>query len=1411
MAVLWSWTGAPTESSVRIKAGVTSSTARIALSTTDDFTTPTYYGPYTASNGIVDATISGLPAGQQYYYAVESAGDRGYLSLNGTDAYAWTPTTAGMAVTDLDLRAEVQLDAWPPSGEYRVMAKFATALSNGCTFQFTIRSTKDMRLIWSPTGSSTSAPGIASTALIPDYYLGRRFGVRVTMDVNNGAGGYTAKFWTSDNFVDWTQLGADIVGAATTSFFNSPTNLCVGARDNPFGNPFKGRVYRAQMRNGIDGTIVANPDFRVEGTDGWATGNTSATSARNDSVASPWKIAGGGVIAASQTGGLDTGWLGKFRTLAGAAGTPVSHKVASWACAGSLPRFRGALGYTSNHPVLDTITSMHDPDMLVQLGDLNYSKIQTADTAAFRRAYDGTLSRNVSTRMSRHLAQTPGVYMWDNCDFGGAIDPISGLYTSNSTFVGKDNAAAAYREYVPYSTDVAASGAIYHSKRVGRVLHVFTDGRYFRSPDSQIDNDSKTLLGATQLAWLETLLSTTTAEFLVFYTSSQWLGTSEDSWGNFATERDKVVRIFQTPGGDARKNWTGRMVAVMGDLHALAMDDGSGNPYGGFPCYVMASVDSTPSPMQIQTYKMNGEFVPSSPGRARYGVLDITDDGSSINIDAACYVGRWRKFHHNWTLDLDGVDDTSAVFRASDVEAYAEIDWSAGTYFGDIDPVPAGFQAQPITDWKITRELATDVPDEVRLTTGLSAAEATTNVAAPSGVSLGHWSPWRTTLPYLKAPVKLSVLADGTRYQQFVGSTDTSGSDPRGVSLAVSALDDMVDLAVPANLPSFAGEMAGDSNPGITTEWVVEHALQQAGSGVLWDPGPNCLYYQSLAGSTMTSVGGWRSSTSPQAVEFGPDVAYASDLPYKPCTYHGTRFQFDSTIESDNGFTFGGISGTSPGPIRSDDTTNLTGGSVYVFDLYLDGPSPFSDCFLSVQHWMDADSAHIDVQWQPVTAGTTYSLSFADVELGPWWLTCLPTATGWKMTLFQPGTEPRILNMVASSPFGLSVGLAAPDNGGLNSAMLGAQVLLGGDYTEAELPVYDPDSRAKISPPTMTLTGVPPLDNPTALDVMKDLASAEQGAFWVDEDGAFVFQNRDELRGKGKTPIPVLSEVSLIDAGSWTTTSDQLRSRVEVPVAQPSCTVFVPWTDVWTAGSVIEVLAHQTLDLIIDLDKPVGGITPWLGSNRLSGSRFVGSRSPTGSGTPLANISKNMGRVQMITATRVRVIWKNPYGYPVFFAKSDGSPSLVIAAGWIMDSGVDVIAARDTGSPGTVLTLPSNPWRQTVQDGTELAQWTADEVSSPRPYLTDVQVAFDPRIRLGSIIDLQDPDRYGVSLKCLVRSVDMEGSAGSLSMKLGLQPLRLTADKVDDRWHGMTLADLDAFWYGRTLADFDANPMEELT
>lgn len=203
--------------------------------------------------------------------------ETGTTPVAGT--YVSTPDAAALdLVGDVDLRFDADLDSWSESME--LISKWTTT-GNQRSYALSLDSTGLLRLWHSTDGTAAGALSSASTVPVP--ISSGRLAVRAVLDVNDGAGNRVRTFYTSTTGVNgtWTQLGDPVTLAGVTSVFSSSAVLAV--LDNPnsdiAGSIIRGKVYAAQVRSVIGGTIVADPDFTLQ---------TEAAASFVDSTGKTW-------------------------------------------------------------------------------------------------------------------------------------------------------------------------------------------------------------------------------------------------------------------------------------------------------------------------------------------------------------------------------------------------------------------------------------------------------------------------------------------------------------------------------------------------------------------------------------------------------------------------------------------------------------------------------------------------------------------------------------------------------------------------------------------------------------------------------------------------------------------------------------------------------------------------------------------------------------------------------------------------------------------------------------------------------------------------------------------------------------------------------------------------------------------
>jgi len=181
-----------------------------------------------------------------------------YGSLPGTSGNSFsTPDSVANSITgDIDVRALVALNDWTPTSTSMIVAKWDASSVNRSYLFYIAATTGFITVAVSPDGTSVNGTSFSST-VAPTVSDGALLWVRATVDVNNGSGGKTAVFYTSSDGSTWVQLGSSVTVAGTTSIFNSSAIVTVGST-NLTGDNFAGRIYRAQIYNGINGTLAVD-------------------------------------------------------------------------------------------------------------------------------------------------------------------------------------------------------------------------------------------------------------------------------------------------------------------------------------------------------------------------------------------------------------------------------------------------------------------------------------------------------------------------------------------------------------------------------------------------------------------------------------------------------------------------------------------------------------------------------------------------------------------------------------------------------------------------------------------------------------------------------------------------------------------------------------------------------------------------------------------------------------------------------------------------------------------------------------------------------------------------------------------------------------------------------------------------
>jgi hypothetical protein len=240
-----------------------------------------------------------------------------YARVDGTSgAYISTPDAAAHDIVgDIDVRVCFSLDDWTPAAINTVIAKYNTT-SNQRSWRLYVDTVGLPRFASSPDGQSgtiveSTFNGFTVPADGTVVYLGMK------LDVDNGASGKTWTWYTSTNGVDWTLAETDTAGTVT-SIYSSTAVVELGAFGSGTGERMTGNIYWAEVRSGLDGTLVTSPRF--------AAGSTSTLSQATltDAQTRVWTLNGNSlyVISSPFVTVVDRGLVAEEKILCNGIGGP---------------------------------------------------------------------------------------------------------------------------------------------------------------------------------------------------------------------------------------------------------------------------------------------------------------------------------------------------------------------------------------------------------------------------------------------------------------------------------------------------------------------------------------------------------------------------------------------------------------------------------------------------------------------------------------------------------------------------------------------------------------------------------------------------------------------------------------------------------------------------------------------------------------------------------------------------------------------------------------------------------------------------------------------------------------------------------------------------------------------------------
>lgn len=738
------------------------------------------------------------------------------------------------------------------------------------------------------------------------------------------------------------------------------------------------------------------------------------------------------------------------------------------------------------------------------------------------------------------------------------------------------------------------------------------------------------------------------------------------------------------------------------------------------------------------------------------------------------------------------------------------VDWDKdGIVYG---PASLDDLSDFVSALSIEQALTTDMPEQVRVVEGSTAASATVDLVKGKSDddrvhAARYFSRFNTESPLagkerLARPFEIQIgfrTAAGIEWVPiFEGRTRRNPVSSRNRTASLEAIDLRELLREPVRLPALLAESrrqgaVGDSYPiayhGLESAWIVAYTLFKNGIYIAPPPRATCRYYAPMAGSVYPFIAAETLETGDGFSGIGEQTGHQAALASMPDRFPPERAEFETgpyflgtIVDPDKGTEF-------QSPVAPGERFASGLQSRGRFEMWLRMPS--------FTNGVRALSLALEVREQGTgdrtvlafdilgTSSTTASSRLYD-PFGDDPIATGPTITAssdwqfigvnWNLTgaQFRVGstttsvalTNPMIVwpeeegDIVINQLYGRNCGMAEI-HATPNTAV--------GDPWLNEAPHLPFTAGAVIDRTATRMTGIVPTGDADSWDLLQALASAELATCgWVDD--VFEWRAPERLASTaGQTvQVTLTAEDSITDL-DYDDSIDTVRNTI---TATATLVQMIGTSVIWAAAEVIKLQPRSTTSFTVGLDV---NVTAFFDIDMFP------TRNSDGTGGWYID---DVVTYLEYDAARGQLNWRltntsNHALYLVDGRNETGDAFLQVTGDWIAsaDGGtqiaVDTVSVEEFGPQP--LTVTASPWRQTDADALGIAQRLAADLAQPQPWLTNIRIVGDPRLQLGDRVRIQDREGLVLDGEYWISGIKPEFSNGAFTQSISARLARTTA------------------------------------
>jgi hypothetical protein len=682
--------------------------------------------------------------------------------------------------------------------------------------------------------------------------------------------------------------------------------------------------------------------------------------------------------------------------------------------------------------------------------------------------------------------------------------------------------------------------------------------------------------------------------------------------------------------------------------------------------------------------------------------------------------------------------------------------------------------ADQVESWTYEHSYTSGLPDQVAFTTGAAAAKCSATLVGPDGrTAAQRYSPWapRWTADVTR-PGQSAVLAwglDGYTEQTMRGRITTIHAAAKEGTAAVTALDGAETLRGPAWLPPVMDTTA----VGVSTPWVIDHALRMSGIYTSPPPRPGSILFASMNCGIDANIGmrvarsgitGFNRARSPWTA--GP-VSTAS----------------------------GGYAITWAPQRRV-----LSQQGTLVVDWWVRVPDTGT-----------AEASSVELVWRGGETGTATTVRVT-FDPAAWTMAAAVDggSTAWTVTsgLRTPGRVKVTFQIILGSlttPIQVRGWMTGPSGQYATPTYTGAVPVYGWLHTvtarsrapmecvgvaraSGTIPVTTPWAQTAhvLTDEAVTsyrLRAAPEVSG-SWWDMIKSLADAMMLSFGFDEDGIFHAHGRDYLAPDVQVqPDRVVTAArDLADVGV-TEEADGIANVVSCAHTHYDTPGVPALEDYWTDTVARTIPALSTIRFVVD-DTQRAWMTPTPMPYSAAGTGTPGAsrvRFLTASGG-LAPVETEM----VHTPDGLEIVYHNRGVDPAtaHTATSGGVPSLTLARWDVTSAAGRAQVATDTASIARYgdrsLQVSTSPWVQLAEVSEDLAERVLAWTAWPLPITGSIQILPDPRLQLGDVVRVRDSTGAMLDHLFRVLGIRADGRGANVTMTLTVRPMQRPARPVDN-------------------------------